>query len=271
VRDGRGFVGDSRVCPYCGAWLSGGAHACPLCGRSIGGAEAEAVAARPQARAATYTPDASEAREVLQSLTRGQSPLALAVGPLFIVGYPWLLALYAAQPAGTVQGDLVLALLWLAPEVYVLAGIVKSAQYANANRRAVLGLIPMAVSVLAQFAVMPFALAWAPASADSVAVWGMQGLALSGGIAITVFAVCSAVAALLGAVAPRVVPGKFNRVIGPQLGGLSVALVALLLPNWGGLALAKIGLDIGVPMLWVNVLAVFTFVFFAFVWFRPQD
>jgi hypothetical protein len=268
---GRGFVGDSRVCPYCGAWLGAHAHACPLCGRSIGGAETDAVAANARGRAASYSPDASEALEVLQSLTVGQSPLALAVGPLFILGYPWLLALYAAQPTGSVRGDLVLALLWLAPEVYLLAGVVKSAQYANANRRAVLGLIPMAVSVVAQLLVLPVALGWTPAGAQSAQVWGVAGTALSGGMAIVVFAAVSAVAALIGAAAPRVVPGKFNRMIGPQLGGISLALVALLLPHWGGLAVAKMGLDIGVPVLWVNVLAVFTFVFVALVWFRPQD
>ncbi len=197
--------------------------------------------------------------------------MALVIGPLFIIGYPWLLALYAAQAAGSIPSDLSLALVWLVPEVFLLSGVVKAAEYANANRRAVLGLIAPGVSLAAQLVVLPLAESWAPSASTVVPVWGMQGGTLTWVAPMALFAVTSAIAALIAATMPRVVPGKFGRTIGPQLAGLSLLFVALLLPHWGGIAAAKVGLEMGMPTLWVNVIAVFVFSLFALVWFRSED
>jgi len=207
----------------------------------------------------------------VRSLGRGSSLFALVLGPLFVLGYPWLLALYAAQTVGGVSSDLLLALVWLAPEVYLLSGVVKAAEYANANRSAVLGMIAPGVSLLAQLLVLPFARSWAPMESAAVPIWGLKGGILMWAAPMTVFVACSLIAAVLASLAPRVVPGKFGRTIGPQLAGLSLLLVAFLLPHWGGMAAAQVGLDLGIPSLWVNVIAVFIFSLFALVWFRSRD
>jgi len=264
-------LSESHACPYCGSWANPGDESCRLCGRSIAiGATSAAARAVPD-RAASYAAAEVPAVEVLRSLTRGSSPFAVALGPLFVLGYPWLLALYAAQPVGSIASDLSLALVWLAPEVYLLSGVVVAAGYANANRRAVLGFIAPGVSLIAQLLVLPLARAWAPSVSATVPVWGLRGGMLMWAAPMAVFAVASVLAAVIASVVPRVVPGKFGRVIGPQLAGLSLLFVAFLLPNWGGIAAARAGLDIGMPTLWVNAIAVFVFSLFALVWFRPGD
>lgn len=264
-------MGDPRVCPYCGAWAAPGVHECQLCGRSVGSVREAAAATRGFERATSYSAASAPIKDVIRSLARGTSPAAIATGPAFILGYPWLLAFYAAQPAHSITSDLALALVWLAPELYLLSGVVKAAEYANANRRVAYGLIPPAVSLLLQFMVLSLARRMAPASSALVVVWGASGSTLTRVGPLATFALASAVAAVIAAMMPRVVPGKFGRTIGPQLLGLSVLLVALMLPSYGGLALIRLGLDIGLPMLWVNVLSVFIFTGFAFFWFRSKD
>lgn len=261
-------MGDSHVCPYCGSWANQGDKSCRLCGRSIAICSTSRFA--PD-RAARYAAAEVSALGILRSLAHGYSLLAILLGPLFVLGYPWLLALYAAQAAGSVLSDLALALVWLAPEVYLLSGVVKAAEHANANRRATLGLIAPGVSLIAQLLVLPLALSWAPSVSATVPMWGLRGDTLLWMAPMALFAVASALAAVIASKTPRVVPGKFGRTIGPQLAGLSLLVVAFLLPNWGGIAAARVGLDLGMPTLWVNAVAVFVFSLFALVWFHPRD
>lgn len=264
-------MAESKVCANCGAWVQAGAPACPLCSTTTEDARSKANVPRRVERASSFAADVSPAREVLRSCARGTTPYAIATGPLFILGYPWLLALHGAQTAPGLTSDLSLALLWLVPEIYLLSGVVKAAEYANANRRVTLGLIPPAISFALQLMVVPLARRLMPAAASAVSVWWMSGDLLMRLGPLTAFAVASVLAAFIAANVPRVVPGKFGRTIGPQLAGLSILFVLLMLPSFGGLALIRIGLNVGLPMLWVNVAAIFIFVFFGFFWFQSKD
>ena len=195
----------------------------------------------------------------------------LSTGLVFVIGYPWLLAAFEGAAPRSIAQDLWLAAAWLAPEFYLVMGLVWAAHLANANRRPSLGIVPASVALLLQLIVLPAAVAWAPAAAYTVTLFGLQGAALMWGAPLLLFALGSASISFVAAWTPRVVPGKFARVIGPQLGCLSGLVVALLLPTWGGLAWMRYSLDLGFPTIWVDVVALFVFMFFALFWFMPGD
>lgn len=264
-------MGDSHACPYCGSWTTPGDESCRLCGRSIVHSAHGTASSGVSDRAASYAAAEVSVLGILRSLARGSSLFAVLLGPLFILSYPWLLTLYATQVIGSIASDLSLALVWLVPEIYLLSGVVKAAEYANANRRAVLGLIAPGVSLITQLLVLPLAQSWAPLESAAIPMWGLRGSVLMWTAPMVGFAMCSTVAAVIASVAPRVVPGKFDRTIGPQLAGLSLLFVAFLLPNWGGVAAVRIGLDIGMPTLWINTITVFVLSLFVLVWFWPRD
>jgi len=209
--------------------------------------------------------------EVLREFWTLQGIACLIAGPIFVIGYAWLLAELAGASATGGVRDLWLAAAWLAPEIYLVAGLVWVAHVANARREALSGFIAIVVLLLAQLAVLPFAIARAPSQAYGVSLYGLRGATLMWWSPLLVLVLIAAPIAVLAAWTPRVVPGKFGRVIGPQLGCLSVLFVAMLLPTWGGLAMIQLSLDLGFPTIWVDVVAVFVFVLFGVYWFWPED
>ena len=265
-----GIVESRRVCPYCGAWIEMRQATCPLCRRSVGTVAAAGVSA-VDGRESRWAPERVSVREVMGELWGVRGVIYLSTGLAFVIGYPWLLAAFEAAAPGSAVQDLWLAAAWLAPEVYLLMGLVWAAHLANANRRAALGIVPTSMALLLQLIVLPAAVAWTPAAAYAVTLFGLQGATLMWGAPLLLFALGSVGISLVAAWTPRVVPGKFARVIGPQLGCLSVLVVALLLPTWGGLAWMRFSLDLGFPTIWVDVVAVFVFTFFTLFWFRPGD
>ena len=258
-----------RVCPYCGAWIDEQEVLCPLCWRSVGASSA--AAAGLEGGDSRWISQWVPAQDLLKHSTGVRGALYLGTGLLFVVGYPWLVAALGSARGGSVARELLLALAWLSPEIYLVVGLVWVAHLANANRRVSAGLMPAGVALLLQLMVLPVAAARAPAASYTVTLFGLQGAVLMWGAPLALFALGSIGISLLAAWMPRVVPGKFARVIGPQLGCLSGLVVALLLPTWGGLAMMQFSLDLGFPTIWVDVVAVFVFTFFALLWFRPED
>jgi hypothetical protein len=170
-----------------------------------------------------------------------------------------------------VSADLLLGLCWLAPEVYLLSGAVKAAQMANSSRRFLRGLVVPGLSVAAQLLAAALVLALIPQPPSAVTVFGLHGSALTIRVPLALFAAGSVLAAALGRAMPAVVPGKFQRLVAPQLGCLSVLTVALLLPAWGGLALMRKAIDIGMQPLWIDIAMIFIISFFGLYWFWPTD
>jgi hypothetical protein len=193
------------------------------------------------------------------------------LGVVGAASYPWLLAAWAAQPPGSVTSDVLLATCWGVAEIYLLTGVVKAAQWSNSSRRFATGLVVPGLSLVAQLMVVSAVASWAPAVSASASVFG-TGLPRPTPVTLMLaFGALSLAAAVLGASMPRVVPGKFGRQIGPQLGCASGLFAALLLPTWGGLALAGRMMSLGFSTLWVDIAALFVFSFFALYWFWPTD
>jgi hypothetical protein len=193
------------------------------------------------------------------------------LGVAGVASYPWLLAAWAAQPPGSVMSDVLLATCWGVAEVYLLTGVVKAAQWANSSRRFATGLVVPSLSMTAQLVAVAAVASSAPVVSAAASVFGTGLPRPTTGALMIAFAALSLVAALLGAYLPRVVPGKFGRQIGPQLGCASGLFAALLLPTWGGLALASRMMSLGFSTLWVDIAALFVFSFFALYWFWPTD
>ena len=260
-----------KECSHCGALAPADACTCALCGRSV-----EGLAVFSTGNADSYLDDAGlfHAGTVARTLPMGLDNgglVAIALGPLFVIGYPLLLGVWLRQPAGSVQSDLVLGLCWLAPEVYLLSGFVKAAQMANRTRSFVTGLTVPALSIAFQLVALLLLRILGVTPSDAAVVYGLHGASLVLWVPFSLFAVGSLTASALGRWMPVVVPGKFQRVVAPQLGCLSLLTAALLLPVWGGLALMRRAIDIGFHSLWVNIAMFFVMCFFAIYWFWPTD
>jgi hypothetical protein len=248
------------------------AEYCGLCARELAGGVASEEAADSHR---SFGAGSSELRlpwadGVPVWLDRG-TVLAVASGPAFILCYPRLLAFLARMPPGSIRFDLVLGVCWVLPGLYLLGGAVKAAQFANAKQSFLAGLVAPGVSVALQLLAIPFTMAAISGSASSVTVYGLHGAALSFTWPVALYCLTSLLAAAAAFHTPRVIPGKFQRVVAPQLIGLASVAVALLLPNWGGVAIARRALNLGFPNLVISIAMLFTTLCFALFWFRAED
>ncbi len=262
-----------QECRYCGALADTAVATCALCGRPLEGSSL--------VDSATHSELFLNADEEIVDLTPHAEarPLGFGVatwtavlfGAGFIALYPWLLAWHSAQVPGSVAFDLTLAVCWLLPELYLVSGMVHAAHRSNSERDIRPGLVFVAAAVALQLVVAALVRGFVPTASLSTTVFALKGRMLHATVPILLYAVGSSVAALAAAWLPRVVPGKFERVIAPQLGCVSVLLAALLLPTWGGIALLIRTAGLGIAPFWIDLVAVFAIPVFALFWFWPHD
>jgi hypothetical protein len=260
-----------RECPYCGSLTDPGAHSCKLCGRPLaGGTLVHHTMGEQFLNADGVTVELSRARVLPHGFEAGDI-VAAALGPLFIVGYPWLLYLYAQQVVGSLQSAALLTACWVAPEVYLLSGFAKAAQFANVRRSFAWGLLVPGVSLAAQLVALFLSGGLFPPAISSAVVFGLSGGALMWTGPMALFATGSAVCALVASLLPKAVPGRFQRVFLPEITGITALAVALFLPRWGGIALAQASLRMGFLPLFVGVIIVFLSLGFVLFWFRSKE
>ncbi len=262
-----------KECGYCGALADSAEDTCKLCGRPLAGAALVESATHSDLflNADGNVIDLTPPERAKPLGFDGRTWTTIAMGVLFVLAYPWLLAWHGSHAAGTAMHDLSLAICWLAPEAYLVSGMVRSAHRANRARSVVPSLSFAVIAVGLQVASLWVARELGLTPATTVQVFRLSGPVLAWQAPVALYAVSVVCSAFVAAWMPKVVQGKFNRVVAPQLGCLSVLLAALLLPTWGGLALLSRTAEIGIAPFWIDLLAMFVIPVFALFWFWPDD